>query len=207
MPAMATNAMRPAHNAKVPLSERRVPLSGHSFAVIVQPSHGPHPATSRHQAWLECCFIYTCICSSSDSCPWSGSRSPDQGLFCVQLRSFSANRTGREEYQGRTKKGLARNKCALLTRGKPSNRRKLRILLHSFSAWLTPPKQVTSAPDLAQDTRSGAFYFAFPHPAACPRFDQFALKTSGRGTEASHGPPLQARRDRTRRSPSGSTTA
>ena len=119
------------------------------------------------------------------ACPWSGSRSPDQGLFCVQLRSFSANRTGREEYQGRTKKGLARNKCALLTRGKPSNRRKLRILLHSFSAWLTPPKQVTSAPDLAQDTRSGAFYFAFPHPAACPRFDQCALRTGSAARAAS----------------------
>ena len=39
---------------------------------------------------------------------------------------------------------------------------------------------------------SGAFYFAFPHPAACPRFDQYAPKTarkgsplSGQGAEAS----------------------
>jgi hypothetical protein len=52
-PAMAINTMRPAHIAKVLLSERRVPLSGHFFTVIVQPSHVPHPATSRQQAWLE----------------------------------------------------------------------------------------------------------------------------------------------------------
>jgi hypothetical protein len=34
-PAMAISTMRPAHNAKVLLSARRSPLSGHSFAVIV----------------------------------------------------------------------------------------------------------------------------------------------------------------------------
>jgi hypothetical protein len=43
---MTINAMRSAHNAKVLLSERRVPLSGHSFAVIVRPSHvPPRPAS------------------------------------------------------------------------------------------------------------------------------------------------------------------
>jgi hypothetical protein len=46
---MAINAMRPAHNAKVLLSERRVPLSGHSFAVIVQADVDQHtrPADKR----------------------------------------------------------------------------------------------------------------------------------------------------------------
>ena len=63
-PAMAINTMRPAHNAKVLLSERRVPLSGHSFAVIVQPPMfrlDPHPATSRRQAWLEYCLIHSSL--------------------------------------------------------------------------------------------------------------------------------------------------
>ena len=77
---MAISTMRPAHNAKVLLSARRSPLSGHSFAVIVQSSHVPHPATSRRQAWLECClFIQAWFPPSKNACPWSGSRSPDQG--------------------------------------------------------------------------------------------------------------------------------
>jgi hypothetical protein len=61
---MAINAMRPAHNAKVLLSERRVPLSGHSFAVIVQPSHVPPRSASgyfRRQAWLEYCLIHSSL--------------------------------------------------------------------------------------------------------------------------------------------------
>ncbi len=41
---MAINTMRPAHNAKVLLSERRVSLSGHFVSIIVKPSHVPHPA-------------------------------------------------------------------------------------------------------------------------------------------------------------------
>ncbi len=82
------------------------------------------------------------------------------GAFCIRsTRFFSANRTGREEYRRHnSKKGHSRNECALLTRGKPSKGRKLRILLHSFPAWLTPPKQVTPAPGLAQDAGSGAFF-------------------------------------------------
>jgi hypothetical protein len=79
-----------------------------------------------------------------------------RGLLHPSRTVFSAKRSGREEYRRHNSKRAARNKCALLTRGKPSNRRKLRILLHSLPAWLTPPKQVTSAPGLAQDTGSGA---------------------------------------------------
>jgi hypothetical protein len=33
-----------------------------------------------------------------------------------------------------------------------------------------------------QIARSGAFYFAFPHPAARPKFDQYAPKTSSKGS-------------------------
>jgi len=35
---------------------------------------------------------------------------------------------------------------------------------------------------------SGAFYFAFPHPTACPRFDQYAPKTSRKGSAVSPMP-------------------
>jgi hypothetical protein len=36
---------------------------------------------------------------------------------------------------------------------------------------------------------SGAFYFAFLHPAACPRFDQYAPKTSRKGLALRRGQP------------------
>ncbi len=36
-----------------------------------------------------------------------------------------------------------------------------------------------------QIARSGAFYFAFPYPAACPRFGQYAPKTSRTGSAVS----------------------
>ena len=96
--------------------------------------------------------------------PWSGSRSPDQGPFASEPHSYfrEQDRTGRIS-AAQFQKGQARNKCALLTRSKPSNRRKLRILLHSFPAWPTPPKQVTPALGLVQDTGRGAFCELFPH--------------------------------------------
>jgi hypothetical protein len=55
------------HNAALPRSyfldqlcqadRRENPKPVDSFAVIVQPSHVLHPATSRRQAWLEYCFF------------------------------------------------------------------------------------------------------------------------------------------------------
>ena len=75
----------------------------------------------------------------------------------VALRDLQPTSRTRLDYRHNSKKGQARNKCALLTRGKPSNRRKLRILLHSFPAGFTS-QACNSSPLIWPDTGSGGFF-------------------------------------------------
>ena len=44
----------------------------------------------------------------------------------------------------------------------------------------------TVAPGLVPDRQIRGFLFAFPHPIACPRFDQYAPKTFRKGTAVYH---------------------
>jgi hypothetical protein len=75
----------------------------------------------------------------------------------VALRDLQPTSRTRLDYRHNSKKGQAWNKCALLTRGKPSNRRKLRILLHSFPAGFTS-QACNSPPLIWPDTGSGGFF-------------------------------------------------
>jgi hypothetical protein len=97
---MTINAMRPAHNAKVLLSERRVPLSGHSFAVIVQPSHvPPRPAFGLkrqdndliviERAEAVAAFKRTCDMRPASFCRLA--RRSGLSPFLLQIESFDAS--------------------------------------------------------------------------------------------------------------------
>jgi len=44
----------------------------------------------------------------------------------------------------------------------------------------------TPAPGPVPDRQIRGFLFAFPHPAACPRFDQYAPKTSRKGSSCTN---------------------
>jgi hypothetical protein len=54
----------------------------------------------------------------------------------------------------------------------------------------------TAAPGLVPDRQIRGFLFAFPHPAACPRFDQYALEMSRKGSPyLPHPHPLRLAQD------------
>ena len=102
---------------------------------------------------------------------------------CQSRRSNTASRATAAELNACRSRACFRRRPARGHSGRVRHQAWLACCLF-IQTWIPPNTRLPLV--WFQIARSGAFYFAFPHPAACPRFDQYAPKTSRKGSSCTN---------------------